>query len=106
MALNKKLVGQFDLKFGQQITLCKIFFLVPEHFTDEIRLFLCYHVMSTTRKIAIGLSLASGALLATWLLSSEKGKKAKRYIVRKAIDFKKHRRAEIKPFDDSEIHYI
>lgn len=62
--------------------------------------------MSATRKIAIGLSVASGALLATWLLTGDRGKKTKSFISRKAGSLKNAVRNETKPFDDSEVHYI
>ena len=44
--------------------------------------------MNTTRKIAIGLGLAGGALLAAWLLTGDRKKKTKDFIVRKTKGIK------------------
>ncbi len=38
--------------------------------------------MNTTRKIAIGLSIAGGALLAAWLLTGDRKKKTKEFITK------------------------
>jgi hypothetical protein len=62
--------------------------------------------MSTTSKIAIGLSIASGALLAAWLLTGERGQKTKSFIVRRARNFKNTDKVEKIPYDDSEVHYV
>ena len=45
--------------------------------------------MSTTRKIAIGLGVAGGALLAAWLLTGDRKKKTKDFIAKKTNDLKK-----------------
>jgi hypothetical protein len=62
--------------------------------------------MSTTRKIAIGIGLASGALLAAWLLTGDRKKKTKEFISKKANDLKGAFKKESKGFDDSEVHYV
>ncbi|MCI0750435.1 MAG: hypothetical protein L0Y35_01225 [Flammeovirgaceae bacterium] len=62
--------------------------------------------MSTTRKIAIGIGLASGALLAAWLLTGDRKKKTKEFITKKAEDLKKTFKKEFKDFDDSDVHYV
>ncbi|SKC88781.1 hypothetical protein [Ohtaekwangia koreensis] len=62
--------------------------------------------MSTTRKIALGLGLASGALLAAWLLTGNRKRKTKEYISKKADGLKKTIKTEKTPFDDSDAHYI
>lgn len=62
--------------------------------------------MRTTRKLAIGLSVASGALLAAWFLTGDRGKKAKSYISKRAVTLKNSLKTERTPFDDSEVHYI
>ena len=63
--------------------------------------------MSTTRKIAVGLGIASGALLAAWLLTGNRKKKTKEYISKKADGFKNAIKTEKKrSFDDSDAHYI
>jgi hypothetical protein len=45
--------------------------------------------MSTTRKIAIGLGVAGGALLAAWLLTGDRKKKTKDFVTKRANDLKK-----------------
>jgi hypothetical protein len=63
--------------------------------------------MSTTRKIAIGLGIASGALLAAWLLTGNRKKKTKEYISKNADGLKNAIKTEKKrSFDDSDAHYI
>jgi hypothetical protein len=44
--------------------------------------------MTSTRKIVIGLSLAGGAFLAAWLLTGDRKKKTKDFVVRRALDIK------------------
>ena len=44
--------------------------------------------MTATRKIVIGLGLAGGAILAAWLLTGDRKRKTKDFVVRKAQDFK------------------
>ncbi len=63
--------------------------------------------MSNTKKIAIGLGIAGGALLAAWLLTGDRRKKTKDFIVKKANDLKQSIKKEEKgKFDDSDIHYV
>jgi hypothetical protein len=63
--------------------------------------------MSNTKKIAIGLGIAGGALLAAWLLTGDRRKKTKDFIVKKANDLKQTLKKEDKEtFDDSDIHYV
>lgn len=62
--------------------------------------------MSTTKKIAIGLGVASGALLAAWLLTGDRKKKTKNFIVKKASSFSKASERNKEIFDDSEAHYV
>jgi hypothetical protein len=63
--------------------------------------------MSNTKKIAIGLGIAGGALLAAWLLTGDRRKKTKDFIVKKASDLKQSIKKEEKgTFDDSDIHYV
>jgi hypothetical protein len=63
--------------------------------------------MSNTKKIAIGLGIAGGALLAAWLLTGDRRKKTKDFIVKKANDLKQSIKKEDKEtFDDSDIHYV
>ena len=62
--------------------------------------------MSTTSKIAIGLGVASGALLAAWLLTGDRKKKTKEFIAKKADTIKKSLKTESGSFDDSDVHYV
>lgn len=62
--------------------------------------------MSTTRKIAIGLGLAGGALLAAWLLTGDRKKKTKDFIVKKAQDLKQSLKKDEDKLDDSDVHYV
>lgn len=62
--------------------------------------------MSTTRKIAIGLGVASGALLAAWLLTGDRKKKTKEFIAKKADTIKKTFKKAGESFDDSDVHYV
>lgn len=62
--------------------------------------------MSTTSKIAIGLGVASGALLAAWLLTGDRKKKTKEFIAKKAVTIKKSLKTESGSFEDSDVHYV
>ncbi|MCU0355987.1 MAG: hypothetical protein MUE95_00255 [Cyclobacteriaceae bacterium] len=63
--------------------------------------------MNNTSKIAIGLGLASSALLATWLFTGERKKKTQNYISRKAVELKRTVvKKKNEAFDDSEVHYV
>jgi hypothetical protein len=84
----------------------KIFCARCETFPPKIKLFV---YMSTTSKIAIGVGLASGALLAAWLLTGTRKEKTKKLIVKGTARLKETLKAEDqakKIFDDSEIHYV
>ena len=62
--------------------------------------------MSTTKNIAIGLGIVSGALLATWLFTGSRKKKTQEFLSRKSEDLKKSFNAGKRKADDSDIHYI
>jgi len=80
-----------------------IFFTRGETFTKEFKLFCS---MSSTRKIMIGVGLASGALLATWLLTGSRKEKTKEFVSKKAEDLKKVFKTDKNSFDDNEAHYV
>lgn len=61
--------------------------------------------MSTTRKIAISLGVAGGALLAAWLLTGDRKKRTKEFVARKASDFKKAF-AKNEDNEDPDVHYV
>jgi hypothetical protein len=61
--------------------------------------------MSTTRKIAIGLGVAGGALLAAWLLTGDRKKRTKEFIAKKADDLKKALNKDQRT-DDQDAYYV
>ena len=65
--------------------------------------------MNTTKKIAIGLGIAGGAILATWLFTGDRKKKTKDFIAKKTQDLKGTLKDTLKkdtqPVDD-DIHYV
>lgn len=62
--------------------------------------------MSTTKKIAIGLGIASGALLAAWLLTGNRKKKTREFLAKKADDLKRALRPKKDEASDEEAIYI
>ena len=62
--------------------------------------------MKTASKIALGISVASGALLAAWLLTGDRKQKTKDFIAKKTGSLKNNLKSQRNPFDDSEAHYI
>lgn len=62
--------------------------------------------MIPIRRLALGLGLASGALLTAWLLTGERQHKTRDYIVRKTDTLKSSLKTRKHVFDDSEAHYI
>lgn len=62
--------------------------------------------MKTASKIALGISVASGALLAAWLLTGDRKQKTKDFIAKKTGSLKNNLKSQGNPFDDSEAHYV
>ncbi len=62
--------------------------------------------MSTTRKVVIGIGIAGGALLAAWLLTGDRKKRTKQFVVKKANDLKHTFKKEKGSPEESEIHYV
>jgi len=64
--------------------------------------------MNSMKKVVLGLGIASGALLAAYLLTGDRAQRTKNYVVRRArtqkdaVDTADTKKA----FDDSEIHYV
>ncbi|MEI9918639.1 MAG: hypothetical protein WDO14_07535 [Bacteroidota bacterium] len=58
------------------------------------------------KKVAIGLGLAGGALLAAWLLTGDRRKKTKEFVVRRTQNLKQSMKKEVEKYDDSEVHYL
>lgn len=61
---------------------------------------------STTRKIAIGLGVAGGALLAAWLLTGDRKKKTKDFVSKRANDLKNAFGSSKQTDSDQDVHYI
>jgi hypothetical protein len=64
--------------------------------------------MSTTRKVAIGLGIAGGALLAAWLLTGTRKRKTKEFLAKTAADISKSFQKKSTPSspDETEATYI
>jgi hypothetical protein len=62
--------------------------------------------MSTTGKIAIGIGIASGALITAYLLTGDRRTKTKQFVARRAENLKRSLKPTKKSFDDSEVYYI
>jgi hypothetical protein len=62
--------------------------------------------MTTSRTLAIGLGLAGGALLAAWLLTGNRKKRTKEFVVKNTQTLKNALKKEEKAFDDSDVHYV
>jgi hypothetical protein len=64
--------------------------------------------MTTTRKFMIGLGVAGGALLATWLLTGDRRKKTKDFVAKKAEDLKEilKKKTNTDSEEESEAHYV
>jgi hypothetical protein len=62
--------------------------------------------MIPIRTLALGLGLASGAMLTAWLLTGERKYKTRDYIVKTTDNLKNTLKTKREAFDDSEAHYI
>ena len=62
--------------------------------------------MATIQKFALGLGLASGAVLTAWLLTGDRKEKTRTYLVKRTDTLKKSLQVEKPVYDDSEVHYI
>ncbi len=58
------------------------------------------------KKVAIGLGIAGGALLAAWLLTGDRKKKTKEFVSKKTQNLRDALKREVRAFDDSEAHYL
>ena len=58
------------------------------------------------KNVAIGLSIAGGALLAAWLLTGNRKRKTKDFVVRRTQNLRQAIKRKVEKFDDSEIHYL
>ena len=62
--------------------------------------------MSSTRKVAIGLGIAGGALLAAWLLTGTRKKKTKDFLSRTVADLRKAAPPKSTPQEDNDMNYV
>ena len=62
--------------------------------------------MTTTKKIAIGLGIAGGALLAAWLLTGDRKRKTKDFLVKRAQNLKETLKKGAQQPDESDVHYV
>lgn len=62
--------------------------------------------MNTTKKILLGLGLASGVVLAALLASSDRGQQTKTYIARRMRALKNTPADKEEPKEESEVHYL
>lgn len=63
--------------------------------------------MNSVKKVVLGLGIASGALLATYLLTGDRVQRTKNQIVRRVRTQRDTTDKEVKKtFDDSEVHYV
>lgn len=62
--------------------------------------------MDTSKKVALGLGVAGGALLAAWLLTGDRKKKTKDFVSKAANDIKKAFSKEERAHDDSDMNYV
>jgi hypothetical protein len=62
--------------------------------------------MTNTKKIALGIGIAGGALLALWLLTGDRKKKTIAFVSRTAEDLKKAFAKDADPKSDADVHYV
>ncbi|MGE0771105.1 MAG: hypothetical protein AB7K37_05295 [Cyclobacteriaceae bacterium] len=63
--------------------------------------------MGNTRKLAIGLGLAGGALLTAWLLTGDRARKTRDYLVKRAQALRNNLKNENdNSSDETGIHYL
>ena len=62
--------------------------------------------MSTGGKIAIGVGIASSALLAAWLLTGNRKEKTREFVSKKSENLKEVRRSEKSAHDEQDFYYI
>ncbi len=63
-------------------------------------------IMSKTSTFAIGIGLASGALLAAWLLTGTRKERTKKFIYDRTASLKKSIKADKPVYDETESYYF
>lgn len=61
--------------------------------------------MIPIRRLALGVGLASGALLTAWLLTGDRKMKTRQFIVRKGESVRNAIKPKSADAEDSEVHY-
>jgi len=62
--------------------------------------------MRSTGKVAIGLGIAGGALLAAWLLTGSRKKKTKDFLSRTVADLRKATPSKPAAQEDNDVYYV
>ncbi|HWA35203.1 MAG TPA: hypothetical protein VG737_13780 [Cyclobacteriaceae bacterium] len=62
--------------------------------------------MTTTRKVAIGIGIAGGAILAAWLLTGTRKKKTRDFLAKRAHDIKRSLKKADAPVEDPDVNYV
>jgi len=62
--------------------------------------------MRTSKLVIGGVGVASGVLLAAWLLTGTRKEKTKKILSKSSETLKRSFQKDTKIFDDSEVHYI
>jgi hypothetical protein len=62
--------------------------------------------MSTNKKIAIGLGVAGGALLAAWLLTGSRKQKTKEFVTKAANKVRDTFAGKNGKEDEQDVHYV
>ena len=62
--------------------------------------------MNTNKKIAIGLGVAGGALLAAWLLTGSRKQKTKEFVTKAANKVKETFVGKDAKEDEQDVHYV
>jgi hypothetical protein len=96
------------LSLSGKLQFVNIFFVTPETIHAKKKL---NYYMSKNSKLAIGVSMVSGALLAAWLLTGTRKEKTKKLISKGKSTITKTFMAEKQESrksvaDDSEVHYV
>ena len=91
-----------EILIGQISASLRFFIADMKHFDKNSSYLLS---MNTTGKIAIGVGIASGVLLAAWLLTGSRKEKTKKLISKGTARLKGTLKTPKSVFDDSEAHF-
>ena len=88
--------------WSAKLDFCQDKFPPHETFTRKIKL---SDYMIPIRRLALGVGLASGALLTAWLLTGDRKTKTRQFIVRKGESVRNAIKSKSQENEDSEVHY-